>query len=119
MKKTILSVILVMIVFLLIIGITISVTEEDKEKEKEAELEKQREKGTKSLGDLETKTLSDTEKTKLVTEADTIWKDQLKYTTFEITHYREYNNITIMYVNIDGTPYKWLKGTGDFDKVKK
>ena len=104
--------------FLLVIGITTSV-KDPKEGEKDAELEKQREKGTKELGELETKTLSDTEKTKLEADADTMWKAELDYTTLEITHYREWNNVTIIYLNIDGTPYKWLKGTGDFNNIKR
>jgi len=71
------------------------------------------------LGDLEPKTLTKDEETKLEAYADSLWKVQQNYTTFEVKSYRQYGNTVIIYAEVDGKTIKWLKNNETFVAVKK
>jgi len=124
-----------LMIMVLLVGIAISLTE-DQEKQKDLPISK--------LGDLLVKTPTQAQKGLLVAQANILWRTRLglQYTTVDVTHYREYNNDTTIYLeftairNIQctempncGTTYiqgnkvvcdcswKWQTGTGNFNDI--
>tara|TARA_R100000049_G_C1906286_1_gene54822 strand:+ start:138 stop:551 length:414 start_codon:yes stop_codon:yes gene_type:complete len=132
-KLTLITVGILMII--LLVSMVSSAQDEDKKDKKPKK---------KNIANIETKFVTDAEKTKLENYADNTlkWKDKYGYSSLATTHYKEHNNETLMYVEITGVSnidcakvlncgavyndngvekcdcnWKWRTGTQNFNEI--